>query len=79
MGRIVEALKRFTRRLAAGGTAVLLAVGLFLAYWVGVALTRLFAEVFSRSFLGRGRKAQESYWRPAEGYGTAPTDVADQS
>ncbi len=77
--RVLETVRRVTARIVSVVTAVLLAVGLFLAYWVGVALTRLVAEGFSRSMLSRRRRLQDSYWRDAEGYGTGLADCADQS
>ncbi|HOU54354.1 MAG TPA: hypothetical protein PLQ97_10540 [Myxococcota bacterium] len=77
--RILHAMKRFTGRVASVVTAALLAVGLWLAYWVAIPLTRAMAEVFARGFLGRGRRDEGSHWRPAKGYGTTPDDVVDQS
>jgi len=77
--RVVEALQRFAARVAAIVTRALLFLGLLLAYWMGVALTRAFAEVLARGPLGRDRRPRESWWQPARGYGTGAADMVDQS
>ena len=71
--------KQFTTRLVLAISRVLLAAGLFFAYWVGVAITRLLAEVVARRMLGRGSRSAASFWEPARGYGTTLDDVQDQS
>lgn len=71
--------KQFLTRLVQAISRVLLAVGLFFAYWVGVAGTRLLAEVMARRMLGRRGRSAESFWEPARGYGTALDDFQDQS
>jgi hypothetical protein len=64
-----DALRALRERAARLAQAVLLPAGLFLAYFVGVGLTRLLARLLRPEFLRPRCDADASLWREAEGYG----------
>lgn len=72
-------LRSLRERAARLAQAVLLPAGLFLAYFVGVGLTRLLARLLRPDLLRPRREADASLWREAEGYGGGEEDLRGQS
>jgi hypothetical protein len=66
--RVVERLRRTQRPIVRVVQRVLLHGSLFLLYFIGFSLSRLFMTVFARRTLYRRPPAGSSGWREAEGY-----------
>ena len=80
--RIVRTLKRAQRPVIRGTQFVLLNVFLFLLYYVGFTITRLFLSVAARRMLyhrPRRRPEAGTGWREAAGYELDEARVARQS
>ena len=74
-----DSFRRFNRRLIRGITAVLLTIGLFLTYWLGVSSTWLLALVLRPARLRRPSRRRSTYWTEPDGYVQTPDDVTRQS
>jgi len=72
----LRALRERAARLA---QAVLLPAGLFLAYFIGVGLTRLLARLLRPEVLDPRPESADTFWREAEGYGDDERDARRQS
>jgi hypothetical protein len=64
-----EAFRALRDRAARLAQAVLLPAGLFLAYYLGVGLTRLLARLLRPDALAPRREPGGTFWRDAEGRG----------
>lgn len=73
---ILRSLRARAARLA---QAVLLPVGLFLAYFIGVGLTWLLARLLRPDLLRPAREEGGTFWREAEGYEADEQDARRQS
>jgi len=76
---IRQAIRRFTERLIHVVTTILLTIGLFVVYFVGIAATRIVATVFFRNRLYFPRKDEERGWRVVHGYHEDMTAARRQS
>lgn len=74
-----DALRAVRERAARLAQAVLLPAGLFLAYFIGVGLTRLLARLLRPDVLSPRRETDASLWREAEGYGGGEEAARSQS
>ena len=80
--RIVGGLKHVQRPIIRVTQRVILAVSLFLLYYLGFGISRLFMTVLARRTLfnrPRQRPDDDSYWRTAEGYDLEESHLARQS
>jgi hypothetical protein len=80
--RIVTRLRRAQRPIVRTVTSVILLVTLFLLYYLGFGISRVFMTVFSRRMLynrPRRRPGRESWWREARGYGLEEASLRRQS
>ncbi len=80
--RIIGGLKRMQRPIIRVTQQVILAVSLSLLYYLGFGISRLFMMVLARRTLfnrPRQRVADDTYWRPAEGYDLEEFHLVRQS
>ena len=80
--RVVEKLRRAQRPIIWVVQKTILHVSLFLLYYVGFGLFRLFMTVFARRTLFNrppGRQSEDSYWRAAKGYELEESRLTRQS
>lgn len=75
----VKKVPHWTARLVRWVTAVLLPVGLFLAYFVAIPITRLLVLIVpGGSRRSRDRRLQ-TYWREPQGFSTDEADLMEPS
>lgn len=71
MARLMAVFRRLRAALGVLIRAVqrvVMAVSLFLVYFIGVGASALLARLFQRSSIRWDPPGQPSYWHPAEGY-----------
>ncbi len=76
---VFRALGRASRALIRGVQRVVMAVSLFLVYFLALGLTKLVATLFQRRLLRWSAAGQDSYWEPALGYDADPEEATHQS
>ncbi len=76
--RIARGLARFQRPVIRGTRRVILAVSLFLLYFVGLGLSRALMSLFARRTLHH-RPPGDRGWREATGYDLDPAALVKQS
>lgn len=80
--RVTRALRRAQRPIIRGTQRVILAVSLFLLYFLGFGVSRVFMSVFGRRTLFNrppGPPNGETCWRAAEGYDLEMDSLVKQS
>lgn len=80
--RVVEKLRQAQRPIIWVVQKTILHVSLFLLYYVGFGLFRLFMTGFARRTLFNrppGRPSGDTFWRPAEGYDLEEVRLTRQS
>ncbi len=65
---IVRRLRELVRAVIRVAQRVVMAVSLFLVYFLALGLTKLFAAVFQRHLLRWDPAGRDSYWVPAKDY-----------
>lgn len=78
--RWLDRIRRFTTRVIRFVTAVLLPVGLFLAYFLAMPVTRLLVLLGAGGVLGgRTRRTAATCWREPQGFSTDRDDLLEPS
>jgi hypothetical protein len=61
-------MRALFRRVVAAAQRVVIAVLLFLVYYLGMPITLVLVKIFDRGLLARTPAGQDSYWLDVEGY-----------
>lgn len=75
---MVEKVKIFQWKFVRLVQRILIAISLFLIYFFGFGLTKVFAVIFNRRLLGKSKKA-DTFWLEAKGYLISIKDALRES
>lgn len=76
---ILDHLRGAVRTIIRMAQRVVMAISLFLVYFVAMGATWVLAWAFARRLVRRSRTGLDSYWEPAEGYDPDPDQAIHQS